>query len=60
MKKSGDGDAVTLPSKGYFLKLVFMFISGIIMNIFMFNCCLNINKYLHIDCFTHRNIEMSI
>jgi hypothetical protein len=26
-----------------FLKLVFMFISCIIMNIFMFNCCLNIN-----------------
>jgi hypothetical protein len=37
------GDVVTLPSTGYFLKLVFMFISCIIMNIFMFNCCLNIN-----------------
>jgi hypothetical protein len=37
------GDAGTLPSTGYFLKLVFMFISCIIMNIFMFNCCLNIN-----------------
>jgi hypothetical protein len=36
------GDVVTLPSTGYFLKLVFMFISCIIMNIFMFNCCLNI------------------
>jgi hypothetical protein len=37
------GDAVTLLSTGHFLKLVFMFISGIIMNIFMFNYCLNIN-----------------
>jgi hypothetical protein len=37
------GNAVTLPSTGYFLKLLFMFISCIIMNIFMFNCCLNIN-----------------
>jgi hypothetical protein len=36
-------DAVTLPSTGYFLELVFMFISCIIMNIFMLNCCLNIN-----------------
>jgi hypothetical protein len=37
------GDAVTLPSTWYFLKLVFMFISCIIMNIFMFNYCSNIN-----------------
>jgi hypothetical protein len=29
------GDAITLPSTGYFLKLVFMFISFIIMNIFI-------------------------
>jgi hypothetical protein len=36
-------DSVTLPSTGYFLRLMFMFISCIIMNIFMFNCCLNIN-----------------
>jgi hypothetical protein len=36
-------DVVTLPSTRYFLKLVFMFIRCIIMNIFMFNCCLNIN-----------------
>jgi uncharacterized membrane protein YczE len=37
------GDVVTQPSIGYFLKLMFMFISCIIMNIVMFNCCLNIN-----------------
>jgi hypothetical protein len=37
------GDAVTQPSTGYSLKLVFMFISCLIMNRFMFNCCLNIN-----------------
>jgi hypothetical protein len=37
------GDAVTKPSTGYFLKLMFMFISCIVMNIVMFNCCLNIN-----------------
>jgi hypothetical protein len=37
------GDAATLPSTGYILKLVFMFISCIIMNIVMFNYCLNIN-----------------
>jgi hypothetical protein len=37
------GAAVTLPSTGYILKLVFMLISCLIMNIFMFNRCLNIN-----------------
>jgi hypothetical protein len=31
------GDAVTQPSTGYFLKLMFMFISCVIMNIVMFN-----------------------
>jgi hypothetical protein len=35
---------ISLPSTRYFLKLVFMFISCMIMNIFMFNCCLNINN----------------
>jgi hypothetical protein len=37
------GDAVTQPSKGYSLKPMFMFISCIIMNIVMFNCCLNVH-----------------
>jgi hypothetical protein len=46
------GDVVTLPSTGYFLKLVFMFISCIIINIFMFNCCLNINTCTLIVSFT--------
>jgi hypothetical protein len=36
-------DAVTQPSTGYSLKPMFMFISCIIMNIVMFNCCLNIH-----------------
>jgi hypothetical protein len=36
-------DVVTLPSTRYLLKLVFMFISCIIMNIVMFYFCLNIN-----------------
>jgi hypothetical protein len=42
------GDAVTLPSMRYLLKLVFMFISYIIINIFIFNCCLNINTCTYI------------
>jgi hypothetical protein len=37
------GDVVTQPSTGYFLKPMFIFISCIIMNIAMFNCCLNIH-----------------
>jgi hypothetical protein len=37
------GGAVTQPSTGYSLKPMFMFISCIIMNIVMFNCCLNIH-----------------
>jgi hypothetical protein len=37
------GDPVTRPSTGYILKLVLMLISCIIMNKFMFNCCLNMN-----------------
>jgi hypothetical protein len=37
------GDAVTLPSTGYILNLVFMFISCIITHILMFYYCLNIN-----------------
>jgi hypothetical protein len=37
------GDAITQPSTGYILKLLFMFISCIIMDIVMFNCCLNIH-----------------
>jgi hypothetical protein len=37
------GDSVTLPSIGYSLKPMFMFISCIIMNIVMFNSCLNIH-----------------
>jgi hypothetical protein len=52
------GDAVTQSSTGYSLKLMFIFISCIIINIVMFNCCLNI--HIHMDCFTHRNIKMSI
>jgi hypothetical protein len=36
-------DAITLPSTGYILKLVFIFISCVIMNIYMFTCCLNTN-----------------
>jgi hypothetical protein len=38
------GDVVTQPSTGYSLKPMFMFISCIIMNIVMFNCCLNIHS----------------
>jgi hypothetical protein len=37
------GDAVTQRSTGYSLKPMSMFISCIIMNIVMFNCCLNIH-----------------
>jgi hypothetical protein len=37
------GDAVTQSSTGYPLKPMFMFISCRIMNIVMFNCCLNIH-----------------
>jgi hypothetical protein len=37
------GDAVTQTSTRYFLKQMFMFISCIIMNIVMFNSCLNIH-----------------
>jgi hypothetical protein len=37
------GDVVTQSSTGYSLKPMFMFISCIIMNIVMFNCCLNIH-----------------
>jgi hypothetical protein len=36
-------DAITLPSTGYILKLVFIFITCVIMNIYMFTCCLNTN-----------------
>jgi hypothetical protein len=46
------GDAVSQPSTGYFLKLIFMFISCIIMNIVMFNCCLNINTCTYIISLT--------
>jgi hypothetical protein len=38
------GDAITQSSTGYSLKPMFMFISCIIMNIVMFNCCLNIHS----------------
>jgi hypothetical protein len=41
--KGKSGDAVTQSSTGYSLKPIFMFISCIIMNIVMFNCCLNIH-----------------
>jgi hypothetical protein len=37
------GDAVTQSSTGYSLKPMFMFIGCIIMNIVMFNCCLNLH-----------------
>jgi hypothetical protein len=37
------GDVVTQTSTGYSLKLMFIFISCIIMNIVMFNCGLNIH-----------------
>jgi hypothetical protein len=37
------GDTVTQSSTGHSLKPMFMFISCIIMNIVMFNCCLNIH-----------------
>jgi hypothetical protein len=46
------GDAVTQPSTRYLLKLMFMFNSCIIMNIVMFNCCLNINTCTWIVSFT--------
>jgi hypothetical protein len=43
------GDTITLPCTGYFVKLVFLFISCKIMNTFMFNyCCLNINTCIWI------------
>jgi hypothetical protein len=44
MGDNGDsGDVFTQTSTGYSLKLMFMFISCIIMNIVMFNCGLNIH-----------------
>jgi hypothetical protein len=42
------GDVVTQSSTGYSLKPMFMFISCIIMNIVMFNCCLNIHTCIWI------------
>jgi hypothetical protein len=36
-------DSVTLPFTGYSLKPMFIFINCTIMNIVMFNCCLNLH-----------------
>jgi hypothetical protein len=53
MSDSGkSGDSVTLPSTGYSLKPMFMFISCVIMNIDMFNFCLNIHIFTWIVSLT--------